>query len=112
MIMEAAISGRLSITDDCVFLVPLDGTDVLLVWPSDRTTWDKLNRTITFVNADGSSIEVRDGMPIRVGGGGFSEAEADISTEEWLDQRSWVSAPDDACVVGEAWVIGSGLEAE
>jgi len=111
-IMEARISGRLSITDDCVFLVPLDGTDVLLLWPSDRTFWDELNRTITFVNTDGSSIDLRDGMSLRTGGGGFAEAEADISIEEWLDQRSWVSAPADGCALSEAWVIGSGLEAE
>ena len=47
-----------------------------------------------------------------MGGGGFAEAEADISIEEWLDQRDWVKAPADSCVASEAWYMGEKIEAD
>lgn len=59
-----------------------------------------------------NAIDLRDGMLVRIGGGGFSEAETDISIQEWLGQRDWVKAPADACVASEAWYMGERIEAE
>lgn len=109
---DAAIGGRLSITDDCVLLVPEPSSEILLLWPMERTSWDAPSRTITFVNTDGSVIDLRDGMLVRMGGGGFSEAEADISIQEWLGLRDWVKPPADTCIGIEAWYMGERIDAE
>lgn len=38
--MDAAINGRLSITEACVLLIAPPDDEILLVWPSDQTIWD------------------------------------------------------------------------
>src|SRR5688500_5692101 len=62
---DAAISGRLRVTDDCVLLVAEPASEILLLWPAERTSWDAPGSTITFVNTDGTSIDLRDGMLVR-----------------------------------------------
>ena len=110
--MDAAISGRLEITDECVVLIAVPDFEILLVWPADRTTWDDELRTVTFIDEDASVFTLRDGMSVRFGGGGFSEAESDISTAEWLENWTWVNEPDTSCIGSEAWLIDNVMEAE
>lgn len=111
MNMDAAISGRLSITNSCVLLIAPPDDEILLVWPAERTSWDEQLRTITVVNRDESVVTLRDGMSLRLGGGGFSEAESDLTMVEWLRQRR-VGAPDARCIPGEAWIVADVIEVE
>lgn len=112
VIMHAGIGGRLRIEETCVVLIAPPEAEILIVWPSDRTAWDNIAGTITFANTDGSRMTLRDGMSLRFSGGGFAEAESDISIEEWLDLRTWVNPPAESCMPAEAWVLGDVVEAE
>jgi hypothetical protein len=109
--MDAAISGRLRITNACVFLIAPPDDEILLVWPAERTSWDEQLRTITVINHDESVVTLRDGMSIRLGGGGFSDAESDLTMVEWLQQRR-VGAPDAQCIPSEAWIVADVIEVE
>ena len=108
--MDAALHGRLSITEACVLLIAPPDDAILLVWPADRTSWDDEQRTIAFVNQDGSELSLRDGMSLRLGGGGWSEGESDLTAVEWLDQWTLVSRPDAQCIAPEAWIVAGVSE--
>jgi len=110
--MDAALHGRLSITDACVLLIAPPDDKILLVWPADRTSWDDELRRVAFVNQDGTAITLRNGMSLRLGGGGFSEDESDIATADWLDQLTLVNPPEPACIPSEGWIVADVIEAE
>jgi len=98
----AALQGTLRITDSCVYLESA-GELVFLTWLADRTTWDDVTRTITFVNFDGVVVTIGDGTHVELGGG---EAESDISAEEWINERDWVAPPDSSCELERRWGVG------
>ncbi len=101
----ARTEGTLRITDNCVFLDER-GERVLLLWPADQTRWDAGERTVTFDNADGQAVVVRDGTAGVLGGGGDSSDESGIAPEAWLESMTWVARPVDGCPIDPWWGVG------
>ncbi len=54
--------GMVVITDACVFL-ERDDERGLLVWPADRTRWDRGDRSISFTTLEGHEVTVQSGQP-------------------------------------------------
>lgn len=102
--MDALIHGTLVMTDECVFLDER-GERVLLVWPSDRTAWDPVARTITFGRPGGGVRTIGEGDTVALGGGGSSTAEGGPAAEEWLQTVDWVAPPAPACVTDTRWFV-------
>lgn len=102
---DALIAGTLEIGDRCV-LLDERGEDVLLVWPSDRTVWNAVDRTIGSENTTGGSFEMTDGAAVSLGGGGESVDEGGRPADEFLSAIDWESAPDAACVADVRWFLG------
>lgn len=100
--MEAQTGGTLRITDECVFLGDGDDSEVLLVWPADRTSWDGSNRTISYEDVDGT-VTVADGDQV-VMVGGYVPIE---SFEEWVAESAWVSSPAQTCRADLYWPVGA-----
>ncbi len=100
--LEAETGGTLRITDECVFLGDGDESEVLLVWPADRTSWDGANRTITYEDVDGT-VTVADGDQVTLGGG-YVPIE---SFEEWVAEFEWVSPPAQTCRADLYWPVGA-----
>jgi hypothetical protein len=99
----ARTEGALEVSPECVLLHA--GSDVtLLLWPSDRTRWDGITRSITLTNRDGSDVTVRDGTAMVVGGSGDSLAEMGLTAEAWLARMPWVVRPHPSCRVEAYWV--------
>jgi len=101
----ARTTGTLTITDQCVFLKERGGP-VLLLWPANRTAWNAGDRTITFVNLDGSSFTVEDGAAVALGGGGGSSVETGVRPEVWLARMTWVARPAATCPLDPYWSVG------
>jgi hypothetical protein len=106
LVMEARAVGTLHITDTCVFLEEAGDELVLLVWPADRTTWHAATQTITLADLDGSTVTLRDGDRVALGGGGDSEAESGVSGEEWVSRTEWVAPPASSCPLDSRWFVG------
>lgn len=102
----ALSAGRLRITDACVYLEGAGDERSLLVWPADRTAWSADSRTINFKNLDGSTVPLRDGDQITLGGGGDSDAESGIPAKEWIRRTEWVAAPASSCPAEVRWSVG------
>lgn len=102
---EALNTGRLRITQTCVFLETAGGEAELLVWPVDRTRWDASPGTIGFTNSDGSEVTLRDRDAVSFGGGGDSTAESGVSGEEWAAGIDWVAPPDPSCPKEIRWYV-------
>ena len=97
---QAAATGVVRITEECVFLEQ-NGRSVLLIWDGSRVSWDAETSTISHRNDDGTVFVVSDGMEVEVGGGsaqGFPVL--------YLERADWLSAPRDACR-GGGFVVGS-----
>jgi hypothetical protein len=78
---------------------------MLLVWPSDRTTWDATTGEVSFRRPDGHITSVRNGQDVVLGGGGSSEAEDGPSDEEWIGQLDWLASPAPDCMVETRWLV-------
>lgn len=102
---DALTAGRIRITDDCVFLEGPGKERSLLVWPADRSAWTANSRTITFRNPDGSTVPLRDGDQVTIGGGGDSDVESSISGDEWVRRTEWVAAPAPSCPIRVRWSV-------
>jgi len=107
MAAEAALThGELLFTDRCAFLVAGDGTRVLLVWPAARTTWDAASRTVSLKQLQTNEVvALREGVPLKLGGGGSSVSEDGQSGEDWAAGFDWVAPPATECLTAERWVI-------
>lgn len=102
----ARTEGTLRVTDVCVYLESA-GEWTFLFWPADRVSWNADSRTIDFVNVDDSSVAVRDGDYLLLGGGGDSETESGISGEQWVSRIAWVAPPDPSCSLERRWGVGA-----
>ena len=106
--------GTLRITETCVYL-EARGALTLLSWPSDRTTWSPGPQTITFENFDGTTVTVRDGDQLALGGSGGhagSGEPSDGSGEEWVGRLTWVVPPAASCSLEEWWSVGAVVPIE
>lgn len=101
---EALIEGSLQVGDQCV-LLDERGTDVLLVWPADRTSWDAESETITFLLPTGEIVILGDGDRVVLGGGGSSVEEDGKSAGEFVAGLDWVSPPAHECVADTRWFV-------
>ena len=101
---EALIAGSLQVGDRCV-LLDERGTDVLLIWPADRTGWDAESETITFESTTGEVVILGDGDHVALGGGGSSVEEDGLSAGEFVAGLDWVSLPAPECVVDTRWFV-------
>lgn len=104
---EALITGSLHIRENCVTLE--EGADemVLLVWPSEGTSWDSQSRVIEYSDGD-RTVELSHGEEVSFGGGGDSVAEGGLTAGEWIDSvDGWASEPDPSCPADVRWFVGA-----
>jgi hypothetical protein len=104
---EALIAGSLHVNEDCVTLEEGAGEQrVLLVWPSEGTTWNPQTRVIDY--SDGTrTVELSDGDEVAFGGGGSSADEGGLTAREWAASiDGWASEPDPSCPADERWFVG------
>jgi hypothetical protein len=103
---EALIAGSLDIGDNCVTLREADEQRVLLVWPSEGTTWNPTSRVIEY--SDGArTVELSDGEAVTFGGGGDSADEGGLTAREWVASvDDWASEPDLSCPAEVRWFVG------
>jgi hypothetical protein len=106
---EALASGTLQLTDTCAFLEQRNGEHLVLVWPSDRTTWDPIERSVTLTNSDGTAMTMRDDEQVTLGGAGGGSAEGGLSGEEWIRQNEWVEPPASSCLTDAWWEVGEAV---
>ena len=107
LVMEALAAGTFQITESCVFLEEAGDDLLLLVWPADRTTWSADPPGVTIRNLDGTSVTLRDGDRISLGGGGDSVAEGGVSGVEWVRKTVWVAPPALTCPLDARWFVGA-----
>lgn len=100
----ALMSGSLRVEDACVF-VDAQGNEMLLVWPSDRTGWDAEQDLVLFEAAVGSSMVLRDGDQVTLGGHGTSLTERGQTAAEFLGSVKWASEPETECVTESHWFV-------
>ena len=92
---EALTGGSLHIGENCVTLEEGTNEMVLLVWPSEGTSWDPQSRVIDY--SDGNrTIELSHGEKVSFGGGVHSVAEG----------GGWASEPDPSCPADGRWFVG------
>lgn len=104
---RAVIAGTLNITNECVTLTGPDGTETLLVWPSDGTGWSPDARTISYVAGEGRAL-LRHGDEVSFGGGGSSAGEDGRDGPAWVDSiANWESRPDPSCPMDSHWFVGA-----
>lgn len=109
---EALIAGSLQIGEDCVTLEEVGGEMVLLVWPSDGTSWNPESKVIEYSDGD-RTIELSHGDEVAFGGGGDSVAEGGLSTPEWIGSvDGWASEPERSCPARARWFVGGLLPAD
>jgi hypothetical protein len=97
----ARTEGTVRITDECV-LLDTGGETQLLVWPADRSRWNRDDRTISFTSLAGVELFVASDQFVVLGGGGSSAAE---DGERWADRIDWARRPAPACVTDSAWFV-------
>jgi len=102
---EALRVGTLRITRTCTYLEQ-PSRHVLVVWPSDRTTWDDRGHVIVFRNSDGTELRLGDGMRVELGGGGSAVEEGGPPGDAWIQQVLWVNAPQASCPLDDRWIVG------
>lgn len=98
--------GTLIITETCVGLLTRSG-ETLLVWPSNRTTWEAGSKAVMFTNVDGATTRVRDGHRVSVGGSGDSNGDSGTTSAEWVAGIPWIQAPDASCPLERRWWVGA-----
>ena len=98
--------GTLRITDRCVFLETTYLGRLFMFWHVDQVTWSEESQAITFKNADGSVVTVRDGDHLVVGGSGGS-TDYGLSGEEFLTGIEAVAPPASSCTLDPWWSVGA-----
>jgi len=81
--------GELEIRDACV---RIEGRDALLVWPSNRTSWDPDSQAILFEDNNGGrgSMELTEGTKVVLFGAGSRDFGS-------LREIDWVNPPAEEC---------------
>lgn len=103
---EARTRGTLRLSEVCAIMEDPDGTQVLLVWPGDRTIWDEVSRTITVRSLGGVPVLVADGSVLTFTGGGSSIDEDGLPVDAWLESLDWQARPDGSCPMESRWLVG------
>ncbi len=111
-VAEAQTTGILRITESCALLEEPEGALALLIWPANRTTWVVEEGAIRFTNLDNSTVTLRDGERVSLGGGGSSLAEGGIPGDEFVRQTEWVSPPSPSCPNDVRWSVGHTAKVE
>jgi hypothetical protein len=93
--MEAAMSGTVSVTSECVLLETTVG-EVLLVFREDQVAWDSEAMQLDF-EGEGGDVTLEDGAQATLGGGGSAASEDGGSTADYVAEREWVNRPDEDC---------------
>lgn len=99
-VAEAVVSGTVTISDDCVTIKLASDEQLLLVWPSEGTSWDHRTGGALF-RAGESEVRVIDGNRASFTGGALTDPGTVSSSE-----RRWVVRPREACP-SEYFFIGS-----
>jgi hypothetical protein len=87
---EALIAGSLHIGEHCVTLDEGADETVLLVWPSEGTSWDPQSEVIEYSDGD------------------RTVAEGGLTASEWIDSvDGWASEPDPSCPADVRWFVGA-----
>ena len=104
---EALIAGSLHIGEHCVTLDEgADEPTVLLVWPSEGTTWNSQSRVIEYTDGD-RTVELSDGDEVAFAGGGDSTEEGGVTATAWIGSLDgWASEPDPSCPADVRWFVG------
>jgi hypothetical protein len=104
---EALIAGSLHIGEHCVTLDEGADETVLLVWPSEGTSWDPQSEVIEYSDGD-RTVELSHSEKVSFGGGGDSVAEGGLTASEWIDSvDGWASEPDPSCPADVRWFVGA-----
>ncbi|MBA2337046.1 MAG: hypothetical protein H0V96_04685 [Acidimicrobiia bacterium] len=83
-----------------------DEQSVLVVWPSEGTTWKSESRVIEYNDGE-RTVELADGAEVSFGGGGDSVDEGGLTASEWVASiDGWVSEPDPSCSADVRWFVG------
>ena len=86
---EAALTGELVITDECVFVADPNRDDlILVVWPAENVSWNR--DSIVFDSPNRGRVILKDGEVVSMGGGGTSESEDGLTFNEWIARIGWV----------------------
>jgi hypothetical protein len=93
--MEAAISGTVLVTSECVLLGTAT-SEVLLVFREGDVSWDSDAMALHFEDGAGT-VTLEDGVRVTLGGGGSSASEDGWSTNDYVAEREWVNRPDEGC---------------
>lgn len=94
--MEAAVSGTLEISADCVLLQAPTQGDTLLVFRDGQVSWDADAEELQFEDSSGT-VTLADGLHVELGGGGSSGSEDGESTPDYVAGREWSSPPAEEC---------------
>lgn len=101
---DALVGGVLAIDEDCVAVgVPGHDEVTTLAWPSEATTWNDDDSTITYETGAGDVV-LSDGDEVSFGGG-FKDADADVDADV-----EWIVEPRDSCGTGGAFYVGGYSE--
>jgi len=99
---DAALSGTLSVGENCVVVIRRDGGETTPVWRRDQVVWSEEFQVIQIVNGDSTGVSIRNGDKITLSGGSLKLSDAPASSV-WVEAPQ-ESCPDDAFVVGEVTV--------
>jgi len=99
---DAALSGTLSVGENCVVVIRRDGGETTPVWRRDQVVWSEEFQAIQIVNGDSTGVSIRNGDKITLSGGSLKLSDARASSV-WVDPPHEF-CPDDAFVVGEVTV--------
>ena len=93
---DALVGGVLAIDEDCVVVgVPGHDEVTALAWPSETTTWNDGDSTISYETGTGEVV-LSDGDEVSFGGG-FKDVD-------------WIVEPRDSCGTGGAFYVGGYSE--
>jgi len=95
-------TGAIRITEDCVTLSVGDAS-FLIVWPSDRTSWNASRRSVIFANRD-AFVEVVDGQRVGLGGGG-TDGRAHRFGAGWVEATQWINKPHSTCPTDDPYWV-------
>ena len=101
------MTGRLRITDQCVFVEPSGGNRqlVVLAQAPERWIWDATTRELVIVRGGRPQERFGDGDLIGLGGGPVGAGGGTVEGD--LRAMTWISPPDPECITPEVW-LGSG----
>jgi hypothetical protein len=99
---DAALSGTLSVGENCVVVTGSDGGETTMVWRRDQVVWSEALQAIQIVKGDSTGVSARNGDKVTVGGGSLKLSDAP-DPSVWIDPPH-ESCPDDAFIVGEVTI--------